>query len=70
MGEEKEWLVAYCKEKLNHEHFDYFVFGHRHLPLDIQLSPKSNYINLGDWIKYYSYAVLTNGNMTLAYHQK
>jgi UDP-2,3-diacylglucosamine hydrolase len=70
MGEEKEWLVAFCKDKLKHEHFDYFVFGHRHLPLDIQLNPESRYINLGDWIKYYSYAVLTNGKIELAYHQK
>lgn len=70
MGEEKEWLVTFCKDKLKHEHFDYFVFGHRHLPLDIQLNPESRYINLGDWIKYYSYAVLTNGKVELAYHQK
>jgi len=55
LGEDKEWLVQYAKRKLKTAHYDYFVFGHRHLPLDIQLNDKSKYINLGDWIKYYTY---------------
>jgi UDP-2,3-diacylglucosamine hydrolase len=57
LGEEKEWLVVYCKEQLKQNHFDYFVFGHRHLPIDFTLNEKSRYVNLGDWIKYNSYAV-------------
>lgn len=56
LGEENEWLVVYCKEQLQQNHFDYFVFGHRHLPIDFTLNEKSRYINLGDWIKYDSYA--------------
>ena len=44
LGEKKEWLVQYAQKKLEEKHFDYFVFGHRHLPLDIQLNPKSKYI--------------------------
>ncbi len=67
-GEENEWLVAYCKEELKKNDFDYFVFGHRHLPLDIQLSEKSRYINLGDWIKYSSYAVFDGSTLQLKYH--
>lgn len=55
LGEDKEWLVQYAKRKLEEQHYDYFVFGHRHLPLDIQLNEKSKYINLGDWIKHYTY---------------
>jgi UDP-2,3-diacylglucosamine hydrolase len=55
-GEEKEWLVHYCKTYLQHTPVDYFVFGHRHLPLHIQLTEDSTYINLGDWIQYYTYA--------------
>jgi UDP-2,3-diacylglucosamine hydrolase len=57
LGEEKEWLILYCREKLKEQSYDYFVFGHRHLPIDFQLNEKSRYINLGDWIKYDSYAV-------------
>lgn len=55
LGEDKEWLVAYCKRKLEAKHRDYFVFGHRHLPLNIALNQSSTYINLGDWITYYTY---------------
>ena len=57
LGEENEWLVLYCKKKLEEKHRDYFVFGHRHLPLDIDLVNNSKYINLGDWISYYTYGV-------------
>lgn len=65
LGEENEWLVHYSKEVLKNEHFDYFIFGHRHLPLDIQLSENSRYINLGDWLKYYTFGVLESGEMKL-----
>lgn len=57
LGEDKEWLALYCKRKLEEKHRDFFVFGHRHLPLEIQLSDTSKYINLGDWIQYYTYGV-------------
>ena len=69
LGEDKEWLVLYAKEKLKKEHFDYFVFGHRHLPIDFQLKEGSRYINLGDWIKYNSYAEFDGANFQLKYYQ-
>lgn len=56
LGEENEWLIVYCKEVLKKTHFDYFIFGHRHFPIDFSLSNKSRYINLGDWIKNFTYA--------------
>ena len=59
LGNDKEWLVQYCKRKLETDHYDYFVFGHRHLPLDIPLKENSNYFNLGDWISHYTYGVVT-----------
>lgn len=65
LGEDREWLIIYCKELLKEKNFDFFVFGHRHLPIDFRLSGTSRYINLGDWINYYTYAVLENGEMTL-----
>ncbi len=55
LGEENEWLAIYSKKKLEEQHRDYFVFGHRHLPLEISLSDTSKYVNLGDWIQYYTY---------------
>jgi UDP-2,3-diacylglucosamine hydrolase len=57
LGEDKEWLVQYARRKLEDQHFDFFVFGHRHLPLEIDLNKNTKYINLGDWISYYTYAV-------------
>ncbi|MEM9141338.1 MAG: UDP-2,3-diacylglucosamine diphosphatase [Bacteroidota bacterium] len=65
LGEDNEWLVQYAKRKLEQDHYDYFVFGHRHLPLEIDLNGESTYINLGDWISYYTYAVFDGGKLTL-----
>ena len=70
LGEDKEWLVTYSKEILQQQHFDYFIFGHRHLPLNIQLNDTSKYINLGDWIKYFTYAVFDGKNISLEYYKK
>lgn len=65
LGEENEWLVQYCKRKLETKHCDYFVFGHRHLPLDIDLNNQSKYINLGDWISHFTYGVFDGKTLTL-----
>lgn len=65
LGEKNEWLVLYAKEKLKNKHFDYFVFGHRHLPLEIKLNQTSEYINLGDWITYYTYGVFDGKDFKL-----
>lgn len=70
LGAEKEWLVIYAKELLRKQHVDYFIFGHRHLPLDIQLEPGSRYINLGDWLHYNSYGVFDGETMELKYFDK
>lgn len=69
LGEDKEWLIIFSKEVLKKEHFDYFIFGHRHLPIEFKLNEKSVYINLGDWIKYNSYAVFENKTVSLKYYQ-
>jgi len=65
LGEENEWLVQYCKRKLETKHYNYFVFGHRHLPLEINLNEKSKYVNLGDWIIYYTYGVFDGKTLEL-----
>ena len=65
LGKENEWLVQYSKKKLEEKHRDYFVFGHRHLPLNIDLNDQSKYINLGDWISYYTYGVFDGEKIEL-----
>jgi len=57
LGEDNEWLVQYCHRKLESKQYDYFLFGHRHLPMTIELNDKSSYINTGDWISHFTYAV-------------
>ncbi|KAB1064024.1 UDP-2,3-diacylglucosamine diphosphatase [Salibacter halophilus] len=65
LGEENEWLAIYAKEKLQEKHYDYFVFGHRHLPLDLTVGENSRYINLGDWISDFTYAIFDGSELTL-----
>lgn len=67
-GEDNEWLVIFAKEQLMKQHVDYFVFGHRHLPLDIQLAPNSRYVNVGEWINYNSYGVFDGEELKLEYY--
>ena len=65
----EEWLVSYSNDLLQKQYFDYLIFGHRHLPLDVKLNDTSRYLNLGDWIKYDSYAVFDGNNMFLKYYK-
>ena len=49
-GEDYEWLLHYCKEVEKERHHDYYIFGHRHLVLDLAVNNSSRYINLGEWV--------------------
>jgi len=64
LGDDKEWLVQYCQSVLATTHYDYMVFGHRHLPINIEIKG-STYINLGDWIRYQTYATFDGACMQL-----
>lgn len=57
LGEENEWLAQYAKRKLETKHYDYFIFGHRHFPMEIKVGENSTYFNLGDWITHFTYGV-------------
>ena len=70
LGEEKEWLAQYAKRKLESAHYDYFVFGHRHLPMEIQVGPTSTYYNLGDWITHYTFGVFDASGFRLETFEK
>ena len=57
-GEQKEHLVLYAKDYLKtHSDVDFFIFGHRHIELDLMLNKKTRMIILGDWIWQFTYAV-------------
>ena len=66
-GEDKEELVLFAKEQeKQHNHRDYYIFGHRHIELDLQISKDSRVVILGDCFKEFTYAKLDhNGNLTL-----
>jgi len=61
---ENEWLYQFCTEKLKKEHFDYFIFGHRHLPMHLKIQ-SSSYINLGEWMHYQTYAIFEHDTTRL-----
>lgn len=57
VSKEQEYLWVYCTEMEKTSHHDYYVFGHRHLPLDLQIGEHSRYVNLGEWVNFNTYAV-------------
>ena len=65
LGNENEWLFLYCRNYLKTKAVDYFIFGHRHLPLDLNVDNKARYINLGEWLNYCTYAVFDGNELSL-----
>lgn len=58
MGEQNEEQIVFAKEYLQtHPDINYFLFGHRHIELDLMLSRTTRLLILGDWISLFSYAV-------------
>ena len=64
LGDEREGIVKYCKERLQTEHLDYCVFAHRHTPLVMPLG-EALYVNTGDWLSNQNYAVYNPEDGTL-----
>lgn len=65
-GEDKEQLIVYCNEYIQKDpSIDYFIFGHRHLPLDVKIGEKAKYINLGEWIRHNTYAIFDGEKLEL-----
>lgn len=71
LGADKEWLLQYCERKVTQGlEPDYFIFGHRHLPIDWRLSNlKSRYVNLGEWMFHCSYAAFNGVELTLHFFE-
>lgn len=49
-GNDREYLMAWCREQEKILHRDYYIFGHRHLTLDLEVAQGSRYLNLGEWV--------------------
>jgi len=69
LGEENEWLIQYAKRKLETKHYNYLIFGHRHLPMVFPLGNNSDYVNLGDWITYFTYGVFDGDSFEIKKYQ-
>lgn len=60
-----EWILAYTREVEKKEHHDFYIFGHRHLPLDMEVNGHSRYINLGEWVNHFTYGVFDGQSFQL-----
>ncbi len=71
LGEEKEWLIQYCKahQQQHPTPIDFYIFGHLHLPIDWTLPRGARYINLGDWLQYHSYTTLDEQGLVIQFYQ-
>ncbi|MGY3053337.1 UDP-2,3-diacylglucosamine hydrolase [Pedobacter sp. UYEF25] len=70
LGADREWLALYSKEQLERAHYDYFIFGHRHLPIEIELGKGSKYVNIGEWLGHNSYGIFDGKDLTIEYFEK
>ena len=72
INDSKELLHSYCANELKkNPSLNCFIFGHRHLPLDLEVphpyssDKPSRYVNTGDWVTHFSYACIEEGKLTL-----
>lgn len=56
--DQDEWLLQYSREIESKEHHDLYIFGHRHLPLELKVADQSTYYNLGEWVHHFTYLEL------------
>lgn len=70
ISKEQEVLYSYCKKQQSINPIDYYVFGHTHFPLELKIDEKATYINTGDWLQHYTYAVFNNGRLKLESYKK
>ena len=64
LGVDNEWLIQYSERQLARKHYDFLIYGHRHLPMEIDIK-KSKHFNLGDWINYFTYGVFDGNTFEL-----
>lgn len=70
-GENSEELVLYAKEQEKNEHLDYYIFGHRHIELDLELATGARVLILGDCFRQWTYARMTeDGKIELCIHDQ
>lgn len=61
----KERIWIFCQETEKIEHHDFYIFGHRHLVMDLPVGANSRYVNLGEWVTGSTYAVFDGTSLDL-----
>jgi UDP-2,3-diacylglucosamine hydrolase len=69
LGADKEWLMIHSQDVLKNKHYDYFIYGHRHVPGMHPLGANSQYVNLGDWVLHFSYGVFDGDQFQLLHYK-
>lgn len=65
-GKDKDGIALFAKDYLKgHPEINYFLFGHRHIDVDVALNPTCRFIILGDWIDKFTYAVFDGEDLTI-----
>jgi UDP-2,3-diacylglucosamine hydrolase len=67
LGEKQEYLVEFAKKHAQDNDIDFYVFGHRHIVLDLLITPKQRVAILGDWIQNFSYGMWDGNNFSVEY---
>jgi len=70
LGKDKEILYKYSQQLLQKKHYDYLVFGHRHVMVNMEIGESSRFVNLGDWLYNFSYGVFDGENFELHKYHK
>lgn len=65
IGEEREFLVQFAKRHRKENKIDFYIFGHRHILLDLPIEEESRVIILGDWITNFTYAEWNGSTLEL-----
>lgn len=69
LGPDQEWLIQYCEAQNKVDPADFYIFGHRHLPIDWKLSNGARYINLGDWLQFHSFGTLDQEGFNFQFYR-
>ncbi|MDD2382290.1 MAG: UDP-2,3-diacylglucosamine diphosphatase [Mariniphaga sp.] len=60
-----ESMYKFANNYLEKEWIDYFIFGHRHRMVNLEMRENSKFILLGDWITHFSYGIFDGKEFVL-----
>ncbi len=65
LGEDREPLVLFAKHHSLDHAIDFYIFGHRHIVLNLMLASKARVVILGDFMREFSYGVFDGKTMNI-----